>query len=245
MTNQNTNILTETLQNAQTLTAAFTATDAEITNAIATELAELKAQATAREAFVTNLAAKLKMTEAEVEAGFGAGLAPKIDLVAKEAELRANAKQKLDAEKRINTLASLQMASEITSMLNRAQHEMDLEKIYAQAQVQQPKSSIDKLVDMMIAEKAMNYAPAPAPVAPTPAPAPTVTEAATPSVITTRKELGNELRSISAAARGDRAMLHADSVEHPFTGNCKKWGASLFQEIADRAYTRSDYWKNK
>lgn len=97
------------------------------------------------------------------------------------------------------------------------------------------------------AQMKMMYAPAPTP-APTPAPVPAPTPVSAPApapTITTRKELGNELRSISAAARGDRAMLHADSVEHPFTGNCKKWGASLFQEIADRAYTRSDYWKNK
>lgn len=223
---------------------ATQATDAEITSAISAKLKEIKDAQAARAKVITKLAVSMSLTEDEVESTFGGTLTPKVDVVAAEASLRAAAKEELDKKKEINFYATLEKISKLDAAVSAIEHERELEKLQLQASITANQSSIDKLYDMMMAKEFMNMnAPTPAP---TPAPAPTTTVTApTPAPIATRKELGNKLRSISAAATADRAEIHADSVNHPFTGNYKAWGSSIFQELADRARARSEYWSNK
>lgn len=230
------NNLTNAIQAMQALQTAKTADASKVTNEVNARLNVLKENNKNVEAVENGLKAS-KMGDAAVEALLKSLNLKKIDINEEEKTIRAEVEAEMNAKAAESFYEGLGEVSMLLSMFK------------DDPAPPAPKSPAEVLMDLQIMkltqELAGTVTPTPTP-APAPAPAPVTTVSApTPAPIATRKELGNELRSISASARADRAEIHADSVSHPFTGNYKRWGQSIFEELADRARARSEYWSNK
>lgn len=220
----------ENLTNAlQAMVAIQTAKTADATKVTAEVDARLN-EAKENNKKVAEVEAGLKasgMTDAAVDALMTSLNLSKIDITAEEKKVKAEVEAEMNAKAAESFYTGL---GEVSMLLEMFKDETPVA----------PKTPAEVLMDLQILKLTQELAGTPAP-----APASTPTPAPVPATITTRKELGNQLRSISAAARADRAEIHSESFNHPFCGGYKKWGTSIFQELADRARAHSEYWENR